>query len=130
MEYNNVYTKESNDFISKINQIINPEYNQTQNQNYTFRNQAPSENNNIKSLQGIIEAQRAEINRLKLEKNNLVCILDKKEILNKKLEGDINFLNEKLSSIEECYKNEIEKLKNDFNEEKEKIKKNSKKFLI
>ena len=40
------------------------------------------------------------------------CILDKKELLINKLNNDIDFMNHKFLSIQECFKKEIKQLNN------------------
>ena len=159
-EYHNRYAKASNDFLSKINELIdkdkknetnnnnntnfnlnrfntlnnieeritnitsnnpiiqNPNLN-SNNYNYTFT--TTNDNNDIYKLQKIIETQRTKINELKLELNNLKCIIDKKELLIKKLNSDIEFMSNKFVSIQECQRIEKEEINNAFNTEKEKI---------
>ena len=78
-------------------------------------------NNDINKLQRITEEQRKIIINLKLEKNKLESILDKKELLINKLNSDIDLMNHKFLSTQECFKIEIKQLNNKFKYEKERI---------
>ena len=109
---NNNYTNNSNINIDEKKLILNDDIN-----NFNTK-----DINDIKKLQLIIEEQRKKINELKLEKNNLICILDKKDLLIKKLNNDIDFINNKFLSTQESFKLEKEQLNKKFELEKEKIK--------
>ena len=131
-EDNNLYNKESQIFLTKVNDIIvkNNELKELNSFNEINKNIDVNQKNrilykenynDIKSLQIIIEEQRKLVNDLKLENNKLKCILDKKELLIKKLNNDIDLLNNKFLSIQECLKKEIKNLNNRIKFEKEGI---------
>lgn len=104
-EYQNLYQKESKEFLNKINQLKSSnkftynldDYNNI-NQNLYLSNtyetnQNPLQNipnnyNDISNLQKIIEEQREKINELKLEQNNLKSIITQKDLLIKKLNNE------------------------------------------
>ena len=151
-EYNNIYEKESLDFLTKINQIsqeINHK-NHIKNKSTDFKNKSMlyefknknriKENNStnfvyenliknndksdlsdIRKLQMIIQDQRNTINELKLEQNNLKCILDKKDLLIQKLNSDIELINNKLISYQKSYNLNIENLANKYKVEKNEV---------
>ena len=118
-EYQNLYQRESKEFLNKINQLISPNKfsynldniinsNQNLNLSNSYENKAPnisSNYNNIQNLQKIIEEQRQKINELKLAQNNLNSIIIQKDLLIKKLN------NEKENIMKNC-EEEISKLKN------------------
>ena len=159
-EYENLYQRESQNFLNKINQLVigqnkysdylylntNIKYSENNlnkdkdlylNNNFENLNsnlikgkneesntKNLQKNNDIKSLQKIIEEQREKIIELKLNQNNLKNILIKKDLLIKKLNNDIDEINNKNLSIEENFNKQISIIKNEYNIEKEKIIKN------
>ena len=151
-EYNNIYEKESLDFLTKINQLsqeinhknhINNKSTDFKNKSmlYEFKNKNRIKDNNsknfvyenliknndksdlsdIRKLQMIIQDQRNTINELKLEQNNLKCILDKKDLLIQKLNSDIELINNKLISYQKSYNLNIEDLANKYKVEKNEV---------
>ena len=147
-EYKNAYEKESQDFLTKINQL-SKEINQIKNKSSDFNNSIKSydfqnkirikENNSInfadknfiknnekdfsdiRKLQMIIEDQRNTINELKLEQNNLKCILDKKDLLIQKLNTDVELIRNKFISYQKSYNLKIENLNDKYEIEKNEI---------
>jgi len=146
--YKNIYEKERQDFLTKINQL-SKEINHVKNKSYDFKNNIKSyelrnknrfkENNytnfadkniiknnekdlsDIRKLQMIIQEQRNTINELKLEQNNLKCILDKKDLLIQKLNTDIDLINNKFISCQKDYNLKIQNLIHKYETEKNEI---------
>ena len=146
--YKNIYEKESQDFLTKINQL-SKEINHVKNKSFDFKNNMKSyehrnknrikensftnfadktfiKNNkkdlsDIRKLQMIIEDQRKTINELKLKQNNLQCILDKKDLLIQKLNTDIDLINNKFISYQKSYNLKLENLAHKYEVEKNEI---------
>ena len=138
-EYQNLYQKESQNFLNKINQLLtsndfidssNDINNFDENLylpkqddiNMIVLNEDNDDNfNDFKNLQKIIEEQREKINELKLNQNNLKNIINKKDLLIEKLNKEKESINEKTLTVQKSLQNESEELKNEFKKEKENI---------
>ena len=141
-EYQNLYQKESQNFLNKINQLLtsndfidssndinnfdeNLYLPKQDNINMIVLNEDNDDNfNDFKNLQKIIEEQREKINELKLNQNNLKNIINKKDLLIEKLNKEKESINEKTLTVQKSLQNESEELKNEFKKEKENIIKN------